>query len=146
MVRVRAFGLVLAVGSLTLWSPAQAASSLPCADRLQAVGIDPSDLSPGERGRLDGIDFIVAKNDVAAKICARVDAEKEQAESLRTQLNNTSVQLSKAQAQVVELKGGGPIKENYLIIEGFLLAWAVIATIWASYFAGRLTPRRHHSF
>jgi hypothetical protein len=146
MMRVLAVGLVSAVGLLTVLSPAQAASSFSCAERLQAAGLDPDKLSPGERGRLDGYDFIVAKKDVAAKICARVDAEKDQAANLRTQLNNTSVQLSRAQEQVVELKGGGPIKENYLVIEGFLLAWAVIATIWASYFAGCLNPRRHHSF
>lgn len=95
---------------------------------------------------MDGYEFIVAKNDVATRICARVDSEKDQADSLRAQLNNTNVQLSKAQEQVVELKGGGPIKQNYLAVEGCLLAWAVIATIWASYFAGRLNPRRHHSF
>ena len=142
-----AVGLVLAIGLLTLWAPVRgAASSLSCAERLQATGIDPSKLAPGQRGRLDGYEFIVAKNDVATKVCARVDAEKEQADSLKTQLSNTSAQLSKAQEQVVELKGGGPIKQNYLIIEGCLLAWAMIATIWASYFAGRLNPRRHHSF
>ena len=144
MARVLSVGLVSAICLLTTWSPALAAPS--CAERLQAAGLDPSKLSPGERGRLDGYDFIVAKRDVAGKICARVDAEKEQSDSLKTQLNNTNVQLSKAQEQVVELRGGGPIKQNYLIIEGGLLGWAVIATIWASYFAGCLNPRRHHSF
>jgi len=141
-----AVGVGLAIGLSTIWSSAPAASSLSCAERLHAAGIDPNKLSPGERGRLDGYEFIVAKGDLAAKICARVDAEKGQADGLRAQLNNTNVALSKAQEQIVELKAGGPIKQNYLVIEGFLLAWAVIATIWASYFAGRLSPRRHNSF
>jgi hypothetical protein len=141
-----AVSFILAIGLSTIWSPAQAASLLACAQRLQAVGIDPDRLNPGERGRLDGYDFIVAKNDFAAKICARVDAEKQRTDSLRSQLNDINVQLSRAQEQVVELKGGGPIKQNYLIVEGCLLAWAVIASIWASYFAGRLNPRRRQMF
>jgi hypothetical protein len=141
-----AVSFVLAIGLLTIWSPAQAATSLACAERLQAIGIDPNKLNPGERGRLDGFDFIVAKNDFAARICARVDADKQRAESLRSQLNDITGQLSRAQEQVVELKGGGPIKQNYLIVEGCLLAWAVIASIWASYFAGRLSLRRRQLF
>ena len=141
-----AVSLVSAIGLSTIWSPTQAASLLSCTERLQAASIDPSKLSPGQRGRLDGYDFIIAKNDVAAKICARVDAEKERAESLRSQLDSINVQLSKEKEQVVELQGGGPIKQNYLIIEGCLLAWAVVASIWAGYFAGLLNPRRRHSF
>ncbi len=138
-----AIKFAFALGLLAVWSPAQAAQSVSCAERLQAAGIDPDKLSPGERGRLEGYDFIVAKNDVAAIICARVDAEKERVESLRAQLNSATAALSKTQEQVVELNGGGPIKQYYLIIDGCLLAWAIIATIWASYFAGRLNPRRH---
>jgi hypothetical protein len=154
----RVVGLGLALGVLTLWSPAQAASSPSCAARFQAAGLDPGKLGPGQRGRLEGVDFVVAKDDVdAAKICARVDAEKaraatlldaekKRAETLRSQLDVTSVQLSKAQQQVDELSAGGPIKRNYLLIEGGLLAWAIIASIWASYFAGRLNPRHRHSY
>jgi hypothetical protein len=142
----RIVGFALAVGLLTTWSPAQAAT-LSCAERFQAAGIDPGKLSPGKRGRLEGYDFIVATDDLdAAKICARVDAEKQRAETLRSQLDNTSIQLSRAQAKVDELGAGGPIKQNYLIIDGCLLAWAIIASIWAGYFAGRLNPRRRHSF
>ncbi|MBV9995454.1 MAG: hypothetical protein JO127_09590 [Caulobacteraceae bacterium] len=146
MVRVLVFGLFLAIGLWAGGSPAQAASPASCAERLQAAGVDPGKLVPGQRGRLDGYEFIVATGDAAAKICARIAAEKERAESLKTQLNDTSVQLSRAQEQVVELRGGGPIKDNYLVVDGCLLGWAVIATIWASYFAGRLNPRRRHSF
>jgi hypothetical protein len=142
-----ALGLALFVGLASAWRPAQAAISISCAERFHAAGIDSSKLSPGMRGRLDGYEFIVARDDLsAAKICARIDAEKTRAESLRSQLSDTSTQLSKAQEQVDELKGGGPIKQNYLIVEGCLLAWAVIASIWASYFAGRLGPRRRQSF
>jgi hypothetical protein len=140
-------GSALAVGLLTVWSPAQAGPALSCIERFQAAGIDPAKLSPGARGRLDGYEFIVARDDNdAAKICARVDAEKTRTETLRAQLNNANLQLSKAQEQLYELKGGGPIKDNYLFVEGALLAWAVIASIWAGYFAGRLNPRRHNSF
>jgi hypothetical protein len=140
-----AVGFALAIGLLAVCSPAQAASSLPCAERFQAAGVDPSRLSPGERGRLDGYDFIVAKDDSATRICARVDAEKGRFDNLTAQLANANVQLRLAQEQVTELKSGGPVKENYLVIDGCLLAWAVVATIWASYFAGRLNPR-HHTF
>jgi hypothetical protein len=139
-----AVGLALAMGLLAIWIPARA-GSLSCAERFQAAGIDPSKLSPGERGRLDGYDFIVAKDDAAARICARVDTQKDQLDSLKGQLGSANAQLREAQEQVVELKSGGPMKENYLLIDGCLLAWAVVATIWASYFAGRLNPR-HHSF
>jgi hypothetical protein len=142
-----AVGFAFAVGLLTVGSPAQAATSLSCTERFHAAGIDSSKLSPGARGRLEGYEFIVAKDDLSAsKICARVDAEKERAERLRSQLDSTNIQLSKAEEQVDELRGGGPIKQNYLIVEGCLLAWAVIASIWASYFAGRLNPRRRQSF
>jgi len=140
-----AVGLVLAIGLLVLWSSAQAASPRSCAERFQAAGIDPSKLSPGARGRLDGYDIIVAKDDTAAKICARVDTEKEQTDTLKAQLSSANARVSEMQEQVVELQSGGPMKEKYLLIEGCLLAWAVIATIWASYFAGRLNPR-HHTF
>ncbi|HEX3406938.1 MAG TPA: hypothetical protein VHS81_06850 [Caulobacteraceae bacterium] len=140
-------GLALAIGLLAIWSPAQAAASLSCTERFQAAGIDPSKLSPGQRGRLDGFDFIVANDDLsAAKICARVDMERATADTLRSQLNSAYVQLSRAQAKVSELRDGGPIKQNYLVIDGCLLAWAIIASIWAGYFAGRLNPRRRHSF
>jgi hypothetical protein len=143
----RVAGLGLAVGLFTIWSPAQASPSLPCPERFQAAGVDPTKLTPGERGRLEGHDFIVARDDSsAAKICARVDAEKARAAALRSQLDIKNVQLFKAQEQVGELSGGGAIKQNYLPIEGFLLAWAIIASIWAGYFAGRLDPRRRHSF
>ena len=138
-----AVSVVFAFGLLTAWSPARAAPSPSCTERFQAAGVDPDRLSPGERGKLDGYDFIVATNDVAAKICARVDAEKGQADGLRSQLNAANEQLAKAQDEVAELKGGGPLKDDYLVVEGGLLAWAVIATIWASYFAGRLNPRHH---
>jgi hypothetical protein len=139
-------GFALAIGLLAISSPAQAAA-LSCTERFQAAGMDPDKLNPGQRGRLDGYDFIVANDDLsAAKICARVDAEKTTAETLRSQLRNTDIQLSRAQAKVDELRDGGPIKQNYLIIDGCLLAWAIIASIWAGYFAGRLNPRRRHSF
>jgi hypothetical protein len=142
----RVIGFALAAGLLAAWTPAHAAPAT-CAERFQAAGIDPSKLSPGARGRLDGFDFIVAADDRdAAKICARVDAERAKAEAVRSQLSNTDIQLSKAQEQVDALKGGGPIKDNYLVIEGALLAWAIIASIWAGYFAGRLNPRHRHSF
>ena len=124
-------GIVLAIGLFGVWDPAHAASAT-CAERFQAAGIDPGKLSPGARGRLDGYEFIVAADDRdATKICARVDAERAKAETLRSQLSNTGIQLSKAQEQVDALKGGGPIKDNYLLVEGALLAWAVIASIWA---------------
>jgi hypothetical protein len=143
----RVLGFALAVGLLASWSPAQAAASATCAERFQAAGIDPGKLHPGGRGRLEGYDFIVAADDTdAAKICARVDADRARAETLRVQLSKTNIQLSRAQEQVDALKGGGPIKDNYLFIEGALLAWAVIASIWAGYFAGRLNPRHRHSF
>jgi len=142
----KVIGLALAAGLLAVWSPAQAAPPT-CSERFQAAGIDASKLSPGARGRLDGFEFIVAADDRdAAKICARIDAERAKAESLRSQLSNSDIQLSKAQQRVDALKGGGPIKDNYLVIEGALLAWAIIASIWAGYFAGRLSPGRRHSF
>jgi hypothetical protein len=141
----RVVGSLLSVGLLAAWSPALA-SPATCAERFQAAGIDPGKLSPGAHGRLDGYDFIVAADDRdATKICARVDAERARAQTVRSQLSDTNIQLSKAQEQVDELKGGGPIKDNYLPIEGGLLLWAVIASIWAGYFAGRLNPRHRHS-
>jgi hypothetical protein len=142
-----AVGFALAIGLLTVGSPAQSASALSCAERLAASGVNPSRLSPGDRGRLDGYEFIVAKSDSSAvKICARVDAQRTKEASLRSQLTNLNVALSQAQGKVEELRGGGPIKQNYLVVEGSLLAWAVIASIWASYFAGRLGSRRRQSF
>ena len=122
------------------------AAAPSCPERLQAAGVDASRLTPGERGRLDGYDFIVARDDSAARICARVDAERQKIETLRSQLSNADIQLAKAQAKADRLGSGGPIKQNYLVIDGILLGWAIIASIWASYFAGRLGSRRHHSF
>jgi hypothetical protein len=143
----RAVGLALAIGFFAACGPAQAASPLSCAARFMASGIDPSKLSPGDRGRLDGYEFIVAKDDTsAARICERIDEEKVREKNLRSQLSSLNVALSQAQGEVEQLRGGGPIKQNYLIVEGGLLAWAVIASIWASYFAGRLGPRRRQMF
>jgi len=143
----RVIGFAVGISLLAVCNPAQAAATPTCTERFQAAGIDPSKLHPGGRGRLEGYEFIVAADDTdAARICARIDAERAKAEALRAQLSNTDVRLSKAQEQVDALKGGGPIKDNYLLIEGALLAWAVIASIWAGYFAGRLNPGRRHSF
>jgi hypothetical protein len=117
---------------------------MSCTERFRAAGVDASKLSPGNRGRLEGYDFIVARDDTSAeKICARVDAEKQKTVSMQESLNRLNEQLNEAQKQVAELRSGGTLKENYLVVEGCLLGWAVVASIWASYFAGRLDPRRH---
>ena len=117
---------------------------MSCTERFHAAGIDPSKLSPGDRGRLEGYDFIVARDDVTAeKICDRVDAEKQRTANLQAQLDRLNAQLDGAQKQVAELRSGGILKEDYIVVEGCLLAWAVVASIWVSYFAGRLDPHRH---
>ena len=134
-------GLVLV--SLLISSPIYAASSLSCTERFQAAGIDSSRLIPGERGRLEGYEFVVAKGDTSVKICERIDTEKERTQNLQSKLDTDDAQLSEARDQIDELKTGGALKDNYLIIEGGLLAWAVIASIWVAYFVGKLNSRHH---
>jgi hypothetical protein len=135
-------GLVLV--SLLVSSPIHAAPSLSCTERFQAAGIDSSRLSPGDHGRLEGYEFIVARGDTSAqKICDRVDAEKGKTQTLQSKLDTAEAELSTTQDQVAELKTGGVLKDNYLIVEGGLLAWAVIASIWVAYFVGRLNSRHH---
>jgi hypothetical protein len=146
-----AAGFVLAAALFAICGHAEAASSRSCAERFAASGIDPSRLGPGDHGRLEGYEFVVAKDDTnASKICDRVDAEKAKVDTekvredgLRSQIVNLNVQLSRENGEIEELKSGGPLKQNYLIIDGCLLAWAVIASIWAAFFAGRLGARRH---
>ncbi|MBV9995727.1 MAG: hypothetical protein JO127_11000 [Caulobacteraceae bacterium] len=135
-------GLVLVL--LAISSPAHPASSLSCTQRFQAAGIDSTKLGAGDRGRLEGYAFIVAKDDSSAqKICDRVDAERRKAQGLQSELSAATSQLSQVQGQLAESRSGGPLKDRYLLIEGALLAWAVIASIWVAYLAGRLNPRHH---
>ncbi len=132
---------------LSLGTPARADDGT-CADRLRAVGLNPTRLPDGKTFTLDGQPVTIRPGDIGQALCDRVDAANEPLRKAAERIADLEGQVAEVTAARDEYKRLAEQKDNWLKAQ-YALGWSGwgLVSLWVVFqFLRHLKPRRKSAY